>query len=147
MSEAAVRAQIKSSMQAVTGIGIVHDYERWSRSLAEFLALMTSSGQINGWMIHRQQTTSDWQSTGQILLTHTYKISGLYQLDDVAISETTFQALLDAIFTAFKSNITLNGAALRCHPIQIENVDVDELGGRLFHSAQLSLTVEEIVLM
>jgi hypothetical protein len=147
MSEANIRAQIKTLIQGVTGIGIVHDYERWSRSLAEFLALMASSNKVNGWMIHRQQSTSDWQSNGEILVTHTYKISGIYELDDANASEGSFQILVDGIFTAFKSAITLNGQALRCHPIQIENVDVDEFGGRLFHSAQLSLSVEEIVMM
>ncbi|MGA2332302.1 MAG: hypothetical protein ABSG75_11135 [Syntrophales bacterium] len=147
MSEALVRAQIVSIMQGVAGIGIVHDYERWTRSLAEFITFMTLSGHVNGWMVHRQSTPAAYDTVASLRLTHTYKISGIGELDDANASERTWQALTEAIFAAFKSNITLNGAALRHLQIQIDNVDTMDYGSRLFHTAELSLVVEEKVMV
>ena len=74
---------------------------------------------------------------------HAYKISGLYELDDAAASEKTFQGILDAIYDAFKSNYSLNGTALNSDPVQIDNVDTDEYGNRLFHTAELTLRVQD----
>ena len=143
MSEALIRAQIKTIMESVSGIGVVHDYERYSRSLADFFQLMTHAGKINGWMIHRQSTPSDRDNMPTIHRQHMFKITGLYELDDAAGSERTFQALLDAIYTAFKSKYSLNGTALNSDPVQIDDVDTGEYGNRLFHTAELTLPVWE----
>jgi hypothetical protein len=143
MSESSIRTQIKSVLESVSGIGIVHGYERYSRSLAEFFNLMTSSGKINGWTIHRQSTESSRDTMPTIQREHVYKISGLYELDDAANSENTFQGLLDAIYSAFKSNYNLNGTALNSDPVKIDNVDTEEYGNKLFHVAELTLIVQE----
>lgn len=147
MSEVLVRAQVKSILSGVTGMGIVHDYERWSRSLAEFESLMTKSGVINGWMIHRQSSSAEYNTNASHLVTHTYKISGIYALDDANASEITFQALLELVYAAFKADVTLAGTALRHKQIQIDNVDTNEYGNRLFHTAELTLVVEEQVMV
>lgn len=143
MSEALIRAQGKTILESVSGIGVVHTYERYSRSIAEFLYLMTSGGKVNGWMIHRASTDSKREVYPLIERYHEFKITGLYELDDANVSEVTFQAILDAIFEAFKSNNTLNGTALDSEPVSIDSVDTEEYGNRLFHTAELTLVVRE----
>jgi hypothetical protein len=147
MSEALIKAQIKVILEAVSGIGVVHNRERFSRSMAEFLTLMTSAGKINGWMIHRQSTGAKRIVIGLgnngIERTHLFIISGLYEIDDLTDSESTFQALVEAIFTAFKDKPTLNGTAQSSEPLDVQEVDVDEHANRTFHTAQLNLTVVE----
>jgi hypothetical protein len=130
-------------LETVSGIGAVHAYERSSRSLAEYFALMTSGGKVNGWMIHRLSTDSQREVYPLIERYHTYRISAIYELDDVNTSEVTFQAILDAIFEVFKSRNTLNGQALDSEPVSIDSVDMEEFGGRLFHTAALTLTARE----
>jgi hypothetical protein len=145
MSEATIRAQIKIIMEGVSGIGVVHSRKRVSTSLAGFFKLMTSGtpAMINGWMIHRQATPSERGNMPTIDRFHTYKILGLYDLDDENDSDSTFQALIEAIFDAFKSNLTLNGTALNSDPINIDNIDEDEYVHRLFHTCELTLTVHD----
>ena len=147
MSETLIKAQIKVILEAVSGIGVVHNRERYSRAMAEFLYLMTSAGKINGWMIHRQSTTANritiGMGTSGIERKHIFSISGLYEIDDAADSESTFQILVDAIFTAFAAKPTLNATAFSSDPIQVQEVDFDEHAGRAFHTAQLILAVTE----
>lgn len=145
MSESNIRTQIVTILSGVTGIGVVHNYERYSRSLAEFFAIMSKSGVVNGWMIHRVSTESRRDTLPHIDRYHTFKISGIYELDDVAASGTTFQALIEDIFTAFKSNHTLNGSALDSEPVNIDLVDTEEFGQRLFHTAELTIIARERV--
>lgn len=151
MSEALIRAQIKATLETVSGIGVVHDYERYSRSIADFRSIMTKSGSttVNGWVVSRESTESH-QATlgpkGQIERTHTFRLAGVYELDDAAGSEKTFQALLDAIFAAFKAVSTLNGTCISHRQIQIDSVTVTkdgELGDDLYHTAELTLEVLE----
>lgn len=152
MSESAIRAQIKTTLEAVTGIGSVHDYERYPRSLADFFLAMTSGSPalVNGWVIHRQSTESSRATlgvNGQIERIHTFKIVGFYQLDDATGSEKDFQALLEEVYEAFKGD-WMAGAAWRADLLQIENVtvtSVDEMGADLYHIGESSLAVYERV--
>lgn len=143
MSESAIRARIKSVLSGVTGIGTVHDYERYSLSPAEWLSLMTSGGQVNGWTIHRQSTSSEALTMGYLERHHQYRIAGVYAMNDAAASEVTLQAILEAVHDAFKSDRTLEGTAQAHDQIQVEAVDTDEVVGRLYHMATLSLLVHE----
>ena len=151
MSEALIRAQIKAIMETVPGIGVVHDYERYARSLADYFVLMTQDGTINGWSIHREETKSRQITmglNGQIERVHTYRLAGLREMDDAAGSEKIFQAVIDGIFGAFKANHTLNGTAESHDLIQIDEVTVcieDEYAGTLYHVADCTLVVTERV--
>lgn len=143
MSRSLISAQIKVILATVSGIGVIHEYKRYSRSIAEFLNLMTSGGIVNGWMISRESTPSERDTMPTIMRTHEFKISGVYAHNDETSSETTFQDILDAIYTAFKSNYTLNSTALNSDPVSIDVADVLEVGGQLYHIAELTLTVYE----
>lgn len=150
MSESGIRAQIKSTLEAVSGIGAVHDYERYPRSLADFFLAMTSGSpaQVNGWVIHRESARAERATMGrggQIERAHGFRITGFYQLDDAAGSEKDFQALLEAVFTAFKGD-WVGTAAWRSDLLQIESVtitSVEETGADLYHIAECSLIVYE----
>lgn len=151
MSEALIRTQIKAILETVPGIGVVHDYERYARSLADQLALMRKDGVVNGWIVHRERTGSRQITmgiNGQIERTHAYLIAGLFEMDDEAGSEKAFQEILDGIFAAFKGNHTLNGTATAHDQIQIDEVTIcleNEFGSDLFHVAECTLNVTERV--
>jgi hypothetical protein len=143
MSEVLIKAKIKTDLEAVSGIGVVHSRERFSRSIAEYFSIMTSSSKINGWVIHRQATPAKDYPIGKIEREHKYAIHGIYEIDDLADSETTVQALVEAIFAKFATDRTLGGTATRSDLLQVDSIDTDELGGRLFHVVDLSLVVIE----
>jgi hypothetical protein len=143
MSEALIRAQIKTDLEAVSGIGVVHGRERFSRSIAEYFSIMTSSAKINGWVIHRQSTGAKDYPIGHIEREYKYAIHGLYEIDDLADSETAVQALVEAIFTKFAGDRKLGGTAQSSELLQVDSIDTDELGGRLFHIVDLSIVVTE----
>jgi hypothetical protein len=150
MSEVLIKAQIKIIMETVSGIGVVHDRERHSRSLAAYLDMMrTSSGIVNGWTIHRLKTPAVRVVIGigsnNIERTHIYRIIGIYDLNDADDSETTFQALNEAIFAAFKDNPTINSTALSSDQIDVVSIDWEEYGNQLYHTSELILSVMERV--
>ncbi len=73
-------------------------------------------------------------------------------MNDEASSEDTFQALLDAVFDAFKSNYSINGTVMNSDPVQIDDVDTELIEsekegvpGTLVHRGELTLNVEERV--
>jgi hypothetical protein len=147
MSEVLIRAQIKAVLSGSSGIGVIHDRRRYSDTWDAWFTLMTSGGKINGWTINREETPAAYDTNATIARRHTFTIMGFMDVDDTGASETTFQAILDSIFTTFAGNRKLNGTAQNSGPINIEYVRVDlfgdELVNRLLHVAQLTLLVEE----
>lgn len=145
MSESSVRAKIKTTLSGVSGIGTVHDYERTSRSPATYLELMRPGGAsgslVNGWTIRRRSTASQRASTNILIRrTHRYEINGIYgPVDDDDATEKTFQALLESIWAAFKSDYTIGGTCENSGQIQIEDVDFLEFHETLYHVAALTI--------
>ena len=143
MSEATVRAQIKATLEAVDGIGAVHDYLRHTRSVAKFLELMRAGGIVNGCMIHRSKTPTERDTMPTLRRSHHFWISFIYEMDDAAGTEKTFQALLEAVYAAFKSDITIGGTCINSEPHSIEDVDEMEIGQTLYHTADCLLVCHE----
>lgn len=153
MSDALIRAEIKTILESVSGIGEVHDYFRYRKSWADWLDLMTNTSgspsvtRINGWMFDREYMATSVTAipSGKIEYVHHYNFLGVYEIDDAAGSAKDFQTLLDGICTAFKANRYLNGTADRHDFIQINAVGIDEYAEASYHYAGLSLTVHERV--
>jgi hypothetical protein len=158
MSEALIRAQIKTILEGVTGIGIVHDYERHPPAgVGALLQLMLANGITNGWTIHRGKTSSKPATMGsigvsrQIERIHIFKIAGIMECDDFAGSLKIVQACMDAIFDAFKVNPTINGTANSHDHFQIDSIETikviyeDQSVGDRYHISEGTLTVYERV--
>lgn len=149
MSEALIRAQIKTIMESVSGIGVVYDYERHSRSLATKLFLFKSGGIINGWEFSRTKFDPDpeTETDASIDWDYSYLISGYYELDDENASEKVFQAIIDGIKNKFADKRTLNGTAITCQPViggLIDSDTIDSQGrGDLYHYTHMILVVKD----
>lgn len=74
---------------------------------------------------------------------HTFIIRGFLRIKDASATEKIFNALIEAIATAFRSNKTLNSTAQDHDFIQAEVIDSRTFGGVLCHHAELILTVYE----
>lgn len=145
MSEAAIRAQIKTTLEAVSGIGVVHNRRRYSKSAARWLKLMTKEGAVNGWTTHRKNTPTIQANNAQVERQYYYEIFGIYELDDVNDSQAEFDAIIEAIFAAFKADRSLSGTALDSDLLDVVDVDEEEYERQLYHVCELGLVVKERV--
>ncbi len=159
MSEASVRAAIKTILETVPGIGRVHDFDRWSRSWSRFLELMRElpGGPVNGWMISRHSTSETAETLGGsgglgTVRVHHYEIRGIRTLDDDAASEHDFQALIEAVCDAFRARPDLDGACDSIvgpgneYGVQVREVGVDDFDmDTLYHTCTLWLYAQETV--
>lgn len=151
MSALTIRDGIIHVLGTVVGIGVIHGYRRFDRSVAAWKQLMTSGGLVNGWEVYRVSTETKRYTLPTQEREHKFKIAAVYTHNDAGASEETFQNLLDAVFNAFKSNHTLNSTALNSEPLQLDSVTADELlntsGGSagLYHFAEMTLVATERV--
>lgn len=147
MSLEAIREQIKTILSGVSGIGVVHDYERWAADWTSYLELFSVEDEIgtriNGWEITRKKTPSKTASTTHDSRSHTFLIRGIYGLKDSDATEITFQQLIEDVCAAFRSNYQLNSTADNTESVQVDLVENRVFGNVLCHYCELSLTADE----
>ncbi len=149
MSESAIRAEIFSILSGVTDIGKVYDYDRWSADWGVFITLFkaTISGkdQIRGCEITRRAAPGEYDSNAEELVSHQYVIKMYMSLSDADATEKTFNALIEAVKTAFRFNFELNGVCESAGPVSADIIEPRFFGSVLCHYAELSLPVRETV--
>lgn len=144
MSLSTIRAEIKSILEGVSGVGTkVYDYERWAKTWEDYLELFKSNGLIKGWTITRAATPEVSTTPSTNMRTHTFVIRGYYSLDDSAATEKTFQDIIEGIATAFRAKPRLNGKAFSSSPLQVDLVGSVMFGSVLCHFCELRLLVQE----
>lgn len=156
-SETTYRAEIKSVLEGVADIGMVHDYERWMDDWAQLLVLFKATiggmDQLRAWTItlsQVQQEVIGFQGGGideTILVRYTYRVRGYLALDDSAATEKTFAALVMAVMTALEANTTLQGAVLeRDGPVvSLATLEHRMFAGVLCHYAELLVHPQEVI--
>lgn len=97
-----IRSALLALLQAIPGIGLVHDHERYAKDTAKFRELYQASpdSPILGWHIRRVATAQDMTDVDDVSQRedrHTWEIRGYMSLDDAAGSEPAFDALIEAI--------------------------------------------------
>jgi len=141
-----VRAAIKSTLEGVSGIGVVHDYERYASQQGTFRALYHSAahGQIRGWNFRRVARAERSPATGRHVVTARWQIRGYMALDDSAATEKTFDDLVEGVVAAFRADDTLGGVVDTLivgdtAGAQLEEAGPVMLAGVLCHGARLGL--------
>lgn len=144
MSLATIRTQVKTILEGVSGIGLVHEYVRWATTWEKFLEFFkTSSNKINGATITRVQTPETCESSDHNSRRHSFLIRMYYGLKDDDESEITFQLLVENTCAAFRAKRTLNSTAEDSGPPQVEILELRMFGTVLCHYAEISLDAEE----
>ncbi|MBE0627981.1 MAG: hypothetical protein IH603_00015 [Burkholderia vietnamiensis] len=143
-----IRAAIKAKIAAVADIGVVNDYERYSKNQSElqaqYVATIAGSKQLRGWNIRRKTTKETSPATGSYAVTHAWDLRGYMALDDSAESEKTFDGLIEALRDAFRTDENLGGLISSTVIEDAAGVQVIEsvpvlFAGVLCHSARLRL--------
>lgn len=147
---ATIRAAILAKLGGVADIGVVNDYERYSKDQsalqAQYVATIAGAKQLRGWNIRRTKTAENFSVfCGPQPVTHTWDLRGYMALDDSAATEKTFDNLIEAIRDAFRADETLGGAVYSTTLLDgVTGVQVIEsvpvlFAGVLSHSARLRL--------
>lgn len=154
MSLALIRAQIKVILGGVTGIGIVHDYERWTNDWNTLLTrFKDSNSRINGICFSREKWQERQSTAGETEVAHVFLFRRIMGLKDEQTTGITFDDNLDAIRSAFRGNKTLNGTCLTIDPdwgpmegavgLQGDLIDIRMFGAVLCHVAEMRLCAIE----
>lgn len=159
-SETTIRARVKTVLESVTDVGVVHDYERYNNDmttlLAQFVTKIDGEDQLRTWMISldpgqsmRQQLIG-FEGVGagdNILVTYSYRVRGFMAVNDEAESEKTFAALALTIMLALEADTTLKGEQLeRDTPIVAGmTMNYSMLAGVLCHAVEIKINPQEVI--
>jgi hypothetical protein len=145
MSDAAIRSSIKTLMDSVTGIGMVHDYRRWTDDEAQLEALFQKekNGPLHGWEITRDGIPQLGDRRGdKYKAVHTYIITGHYAIKDSVASEKLFNLVVDTIVQKFIDSRLPNTEG---HSLPTVSIKEWMFADILCHRAEIRLSVTEIV--
>lgn len=148
MPLSAIRDQYKAILLTVPGIGVVHDYERWSIDWSKFIEQFRDpvSGKILGWTITREKSSEKFTPGPGSQRDHTFVLRGHLGLQDAVASEKVFQDLIEAVCDTFRPKTTLNGTVQQIEaPLQVDLVEPRKFGDVLCHYCELRQTVEELL--
>lgn len=150
---AQIREKIRLKLVGVTGIGQVHDYERFSARDADFQALYKdgATNRIKGWNFYREATRELDLDNGEVRRVHTWRIAGFMSFDDADASGKIFDDLVEAVATAFRTDRTLGGTVEDIKDmdqekgesgIQVDAIEPVMFAGVLCHRARLRLITD-----
>lgn len=137
-----------AKIAAIPDIGKVHGHERYAAQQADMKALYVATiagrDQLRGWFVRRVRTGETSDALGRYVVTHTWDIRGYLALEDGAASEKAFDALIEAIRDAYRSDENLGGLVSSTVVDEGAGVQVEEsapvlFAGVLCHSARLKL--------
>jgi len=152
MSIVSIRSELKIILESITGIGTVHDYIRhWAGNERSFRdKFETSEHILHAWQITRRASDEKVLNQNvQNLRRHDFLFFGVYGLKDEDASEKTFQDFIEIICNTLRINskqpAPFSGTVLRAGPPQVERVEHKNFNGKLVHSADLSIWVDEFI--
>jgi hypothetical protein len=147
-------ADIKGKLEAIEGIGLVHDYERQSKTLQEFIMLFSrevgaGQKQILGWEITRT-SVAEYQA-GAVLCPNLMVVKGYMGLSDATGSSKVFQGLVNKVRDAFRkadaadptAPFLYQNQASNLSPVQVPVINDRMFGAYLCHCAEIHIHVQE----
>lgn len=151
-----IRAAIKTTMQTVSNIGVVNDFERYSdqasKLSAQYVATISGSPQLRGWQIRRVAKREVFVDHGRWSVHNRWRIRGFMALNDATESEKTFDSLIAALEDAFRANDTLGGEVMTCIDPETSEAGLQLIeskpvlfAGVLCHSAECELKTQHLI--
>ena len=150
----AVRTAIKTTIEGVAGMGMVHDYERYSKEQGAMKALYQSAAQsgnrIYGWFVSLLSVSERFMALGRYHAIANWKLVGYMSLDDADASEKLMAAQVDLVRDAFRASDDLGspgGLTVTCivedqgnvAGVQLNDLMPVVFAGVLSHRARCSL--------
>lgn len=150
MGFATFRDEVKTTLEAVTGIGRVYDFMRLITHWENFKRDAVKDGRVNVWEITRLTLEEELESPqgqgaveGCFRDAHLITIIGHFSVKDEDESEKTFQDLIDAIVAAFRANNTLGEQTLIPSQPQVPSIGHEMFASVLCHAVQINFLAVE----
>jgi hypothetical protein len=106
------RAQVLAIVKAISGIGVVNDYQRIKNDPVGFAAeQFIRAGKVNGWVIHSEPIQPERLTCGEQEQHTRFTIRGYLSADDTRKSLKTAENLIQTITDTLVANPRLNGTA------------------------------------
>lgn len=148
MSLSLIRTQIKTKLEAISGVENVYDYKRFSSDWATYKDLFVKDSRVNTWEIERKSFSRMARGgSGDVEDTiHNFIIRGFYSVYDVLASEKTFQDLVETICADFIDDPTLGGKAKMVHIPITGEFTTAMLGNVLCHVVMININIEDRII-
>ncbi len=148
MSLATQRAAIKTILDGIAGIGVVHEYQRWAAHWTAFLSRFQdpATQTIRGCTVTRESTCEAWIAIGQVERRHTWVVTFYMGLDDAGASEIAAQGQVEVICDVLRLDPALRGSAENdSSPPQVRRFEPRLFGSVLCHVAEIVVIGKEVV--
>lgn len=148
-----IRAAIKAKIETVADVGVVHEYERYSKERSKLKALYESGvpARLFGWHIRRVSTREFLEDIARWRVVHGWRIRGFMSIDDADATEKLFDARVEAIRDAFRTDDSLGNLIFTCIDPQSNEAGIQVIDHRpvlfcdvLCHHAELGLTTQHL---
>lgn len=148
MSLSLIRTQIKTKLEAITGVEKVYDYKRFCADLATYNTLFIKDSKVNTWDIERKSFERIGHGgSGDVEdVINTFVIRGFYSFYDALATEKTFQDLVETICADFISDPTLGGKANIVHIPITGEFSMAFLGAVLCHMVIIEIIIEDRII-
>jgi hypothetical protein len=145
MSTSTIRAAIAATISGISGIGLVHEFERYSKRQSDFVEFFTEGRKLLGWIVQRRGTEERAAAVDYNRVIDRWEITGFMALEDAAQTELTFNTKIDEIRDAFRSDETIGGVVESIqvnglYGVQVDGIEPVMFGATLCHRARLSLS-------
>lgn len=153
MSEATVRASIKTLVEAVSNVGEVYDHEPfaadWREYVDQFKCNVLGRDQIRAFTISMEATPRERLAVAGARNTHnqarhTYKIRGYCGFNEDCDTENEFLTVVIAVLAKLDTGI-VTGNAYNAPIAQLDTYVPRTFGGVLCHFAEITQEVIEII--
>jgi len=158
MSLEAVREQLKVILSGVSGIGVIHDHQRFAGEWGKYLAMFQDAdGRINGCEFYREKMLKNQNTMGEREKAHIFVIHRFMGLRDADATGIVFEDHIEDIDAAFDPIAleTLNDTCRTINPdwgpmdgalgIQVDICELRMFGNVLCHFAELRLCAIEAI--
>ncbi len=153
MSLTAIRAKIKETLEAVSGVENVYDLTPWSANRTMDMSLFKDGTSYKGWFINRTSAETEKTQYNTKRKAHIFTITGFMQIDTANKSAHTFNDLLDSVQAAFDVDTTLGGTCESTYAtwgtmqgipgLQLYQISERMIGDVLCYVAECKLFAEE----
>lgn len=153
MSEATIRASIKTLVESVSNVGMVYDHEpfadTWNAYVDHFKCTVLGRKQIRAFTISCEAIPRERLTVASVRNSHnqarlTYKIRGYCGFDESSCTETEFLGVVIAVMAKLDTGI-VTGNAYNAPIAQLDSYTPRTFGGVLCHYAEITQEVIEIL--
>jgi len=147
MSLETVRTKLKTELEAISGMGVVHDYLRWSVNWKDYVDKFKSGGKINAAWLEVRSSVGDREAiTNATARTWAFRLNMIMSLKDADATQKTFDSLVETVLNAMSpGDRTFGRAVQKAEPAEL--IDNDHLmHSEVFvHHAEIEIMVEDII--